>query len=61
MDALPYITGGGAYGSVRATATDLLTGIDGIRSWFTDAHGSADWRAAMTRLLGEDVRAELAA
>jgi outer membrane immunogenic protein len=25
---LPYITGGGAYGSVRATATDLLTGID---------------------------------
>jgi outer membrane immunogenic protein len=25
---LPYITGGGAYGSVKATATDLITGID---------------------------------
>jgi CO/xanthine dehydrogenase FAD-binding subunit len=42
-------------------ADDLLAAIDGIRSWFTDAHGGADWRAAMTRLLGEDVRAELAA
>ncbi|MGN6743479.1 MAG: FAD binding domain-containing protein [Amnibacterium sp.] len=39
----------------------LAERIDGIRSWFTDAHGAADWRAAMTRRLGEDVREELAA
>ena len=42
-------------------AEHLTAAIDGIRTWFTDAHGAADWRAAMTRLLGEAVRAELAA
>lgn len=39
----------------------LLAAIDGIRSWFTDAHGAADWRAAMSRPLAEAVRQELAA
>jgi CO/xanthine dehydrogenase FAD-binding subunit len=39
----------------------LAERVDAIRSWFTDAHGAADWRAAMTRTLGEAVRAELAA
>jgi CO/xanthine dehydrogenase FAD-binding subunit len=39
----------------------LVAAIDRIRSWFTDAHGAADWRAAMTRLLAEDVRRELGA
>jgi CO/xanthine dehydrogenase FAD-binding subunit len=39
----------------------LRAAVDGIRTWFSDAHGAADWRAAMTRLLAEDVRAELAA
>jgi len=39
----------------------LLAAIDSIRSWFTDAHGAADWRAAMSRTLAEAVREELAA
>ncbi|MCU1472355.1 FAD binding domain-containing protein [Amnibacterium sp.] len=39
----------------------VVAAVDGIRTWFTDAHGAADWRAAMTRVLAEDVRAELAA
>ncbi|HEV7624429.1 MAG TPA: FAD binding domain-containing protein [Amnibacterium sp.] len=38
----------------------LTAAVDGIRTWFADAHGAADWRAAMTRLLAEDVRSELA-
>ncbi|CAD5995199.1 FAD binding domain-containing protein [Agreia sp. COWG] len=42
------------------TAGELAAGIDGIGSWFTDAHGAADWRHAMGGLLGEEIREELA-
>ena len=42
--------------------TDLrLRGdIDDIDIWFTDAHGDADWRRAVSGVLGEEIRAELA-
>lgn len=39
---------------------DVSDAVDAIGSWFTDAHGAADWRRAMTLLLAEQVRAELA-
>ncbi|SDN01917.1 CO or xanthine dehydrogenase, FAD-binding subunit [Cryobacterium flavum] len=43
-------------------AADVLAGdIAAIDCWFTDAHGAADWRRAMGLLLGEEIRAELAA
>lgn len=43
-------------------AADVLAGdIARIDCWFTDAHGAADWRSAMALLLGEEIRAELAA
>ena len=35
---------------------DAVTAID---SWFTDPHGAADWRRAMTLLLAEEAVAEL--
>jgi xanthine dehydrogenase iron-sulfur cluster and FAD-binding subunit A len=42
-------------------AAELSADIEGIDAWFTDAHGAADWRRAMSGLLGEDIRQELAA
>ncbi len=39
---------------------DVAAAVDGIGTWFTDAHGAADWRHAMTLLLADQVRAELA-
>ncbi|MDQ1530870.1 MAG: hypothetical protein QOE37_975 [Microbacteriaceae bacterium] len=39
---------------------DLAGEVGGIRTWFTDAHGAADWRRAMTTRLAEQVRVELA-
>jgi CO/xanthine dehydrogenase FAD-binding subunit len=41
------------------TASDLRSAIEGIDSWFTDAHGAADWRRAVSALLGEEIRLEL--
>jgi CO/xanthine dehydrogenase FAD-binding subunit len=41
------------------SAPELGAAVDGIRSWFTDPHGAADWRRAMTLLLAEQVVAEL--
>jgi CO/xanthine dehydrogenase FAD-binding subunit len=38
----------------------LATDIAAIDSWFTDAHGAADWRRAVSGVLGEEIRAELA-
>lgn len=38
---------------------ELEAAVLGIPSWFTDAHGAADWRRAMTRLLAEQAVAEL--
>ena len=43
------------------SAAELATAVAGIGSWFTDAHGAADWRRAMTGLLAEQIRQELAA
>ena len=39
----------------------LAHGIAAIDCWFTDAHGAADWRRAMSGVLGEEIRAELEA
>lgn len=39
----------------------LAADIAGIDAWFTDAHGAADWRRAVSGLLGEEIRRELAA
>ena len=38
----------------------LAADIAGIDAWFTDAHGAADWRRAVSGLLGEEIREELA-
>jgi len=42
------------------TGVELAADIDTITTWFTDAHGAADWRHAMGALLGEEIRQELA-
>ena len=47
--------------SALPTAHVLARDINTIDCWFTDAHGAADWRRAMGLLLGEEIRAELAA
>ena len=41
-------------------ADELAAAIGVIPTWFTDAHGAADWREAVSRLLGEEIRQELA-
>ena len=41
-------------------ATVLAADIAAIDAWFTDAHGAADWRRAVSGLLGEEIRQELA-
>ena len=38
----------------------LEAAVDAIRSWFTDAHGAADWRRAMSLRFAEEIRQELA-
>lgn len=43
------------------TAGQLADAVDAVPTWFTDAHGAADWRRAMSRLLAEQLRQELAA
>jgi CO/xanthine dehydrogenase FAD-binding subunit len=40
-------------------AEPLRGAVDAIPSWFTDPHGAADWRRAMTVLLAEQAVAEL--
>jgi CO/xanthine dehydrogenase FAD-binding subunit len=40
-------------------AAELEDAIRRIPSWFTDAHGAADWRRAMTALLAAEAVAEL--
>jgi len=39
----------------------LQNAVEGITQWFTDAHGAADWRRAMSVLFAEELRQELAA
>ncbi|HSP51734.1 MAG TPA: FAD binding domain-containing protein [Cryobacterium sp.] len=40
-------------------ADTLARDIAAIDCWFTDAHGAADWRRAVSGVLGEEIRAEL--
>lgn len=42
-------------------ATNLRTAVDAIDDWYTDPHGAADWRRAMSILFAEQLREELAA
>jgi CO/xanthine dehydrogenase FAD-binding subunit len=42
------------------TNSELRAAIEGIDSWFTDAHGAADWRRAVSVVLAEEIRIELA-
>ncbi len=37
----------------------LQQAMHGIRTWFTDAHGAADWRRAMSARFAEQIRSEL--
>jgi CO/xanthine dehydrogenase FAD-binding subunit len=39
---------------------ELEGAVAQVGSWFTDAHGAADWRQAVSRLLAEEIRQELA-
>ena len=43
------------------SAATLHDAVDSITEWFTDAHGAADWRRAMSLLFAEELREELAA
>lgn len=38
----------------------LREALDGIPAWYDDPHGSPDWRRAVTGLLAEQIRVELA-
>jgi CO/xanthine dehydrogenase FAD-binding subunit len=42
------------------TPSELRTAVESIESWFTDAHGAADWRLAVSGVLAEQIRTELA-
>jgi len=42
-------------------AADLDAGLAAVDCWYDDAHGAADWRAAVTGLLAHDVAQELTA
>ena len=44
-----------------AGAAEVETAVDSIASWFTDAHGAADWRRAVSLRFAEEIRQELAA
>lgn len=54
-DGTISITGATARPHVIRTDAEL----DAIDDWYTDAHGSADWREAMARRFVAEVRAEL--
>ncbi|BDZ45682.1 FAD binding domain-containing protein [Naasia aerilata] len=41
------------------TVAQLAAAIDGIDTWYDDAHGSPDWREAMSRRFAEEIRREL--
>jgi len=43
------------------TSASLQDAVLRIDEWFTDAHGAADWRRAMSALLAEQIREELSA
>ena len=39
----------------------LAHALDDVDCWYADAHGAADWRAAMTRRLAAEAVAEVLA
>lgn len=41
-------------------AAALDAAVAAVPSWFSDAHGAADWRRSVSRLLAEEIRQELA-
>ena len=41
------------------TSAELAVAIAAIPTWFSDAHGAADWRAGVSALLAEEIRREL--
>ena len=41
------------------SARDLAEGVDAIDDWYDDAHGSPDWRRAMSLRFAEQLREEL--
>lgn len=41
-------------------APELVRALDGVQRWFDDPHGAPDWRRAVTGVLAEQVREELA-
>lgn len=43
------------------SAAVVRDAVAGIHAWFDDVHGAPDWRAHVTGILAEEVRAELAA
>jgi CO/xanthine dehydrogenase FAD-binding subunit len=43
------------------TARSLAGAVDSIDDWYTDPHGAADWRRAMSLRFAEQLREELAA
>lgn len=43
------------------SAEALTDAVGAIGTWFTDAHGAADWRRAMSLRFAEEIRQELAA
>ncbi|WP_382304768.1 FAD binding domain-containing protein [Herbiconiux sp. UC225_62] len=40
-------------------AARLTTDVESIETWFTDPHGAADWRRAVSAVLGREILAEL--
>jgi len=42
------------------SAAALADAVGSVTEWFTDAHGAADWRRAMSVLFAEELRRELA-
>lgn len=42
------------------SSDELERDVSALDSWFTDAHGAADWRRAVCAVLGEEIRSELA-
>ncbi len=42
------------------TAAQVAASVDSIDDWYLDAHGSPDWRRAMSLAFAEEIRAELA-
>lgn len=39
---------------------EVREAVGAVRSWFTDAHGAADWRRGVSQRLAEEIREELA-